>query len=426
MNVKITKKILDVLLNHLFLVCLCFLFVSCGKQDGTAKLWTDRPEFAFYAQYFNSSQNKYKIEVRQFDALAQSLLVSKERPDIIVGSWLKSSKTISRFKSLNEIIRKNNSLKKKIYESLLNIGKVGKRQLLLPVSFDLPLIIFSEENSHLVKDNFLIDIREVKTLGLDFNKKTNDVFTHKGFSPLWNNDFLFETARMMGAGFQEANPVEWNKEYLASSIDFLKDWIDNVNGGVVQEDEFFYKYFFNPPEKLIQQGRILFAYMRSTDFFNKTEQHTNMDFRLLSDEKIIPVYEGAVYYGLDKKSKGAKACEAFTLWFFKESTQELLLEESRKLHLNDTSFGIAGGYSAMRTVTENIFPRFYPELLGHLPPQEYLMPSKIKPLNWNELKERVIIPYIREECRGAQTSSTAALDQAVSEWIRTTTSEFVK
>ncbi|GMO49151.1 MAG: extracellular solute-binding protein [Termitinemataceae bacterium] len=384
-------------------------------------LWTDRPEFAFYAQAFNLSQNDFKIELKQFDDLSSRLITSKERPDIVVGSWLKSSKTISRFRPLDKIMRKNSGLKDNLYLPLLNLGKNGRKQYLLPVSFDLPLIIFSETNSSLINDQFVIDIEDVKTLGASYNKIENGVAQRIGFSPLWNPDFLFETARIFGASFKESDTVQWDQDALNKSIVFLKDWVTNVNGGVQVEDDFFYKYFFNPSEELITQGRILFAYMRSSDFFTKTKSNLNIDFRLLasgmSNTKIIPIYEGAVYYGIDKKSRADNACEAFTLWFFKDDTQEALLKQSQALHIHDTSFGIANGYSAMRSVTENIFPRFYPELLGHMKEQEYLMPAQIKPLHWVEMKERVIIPYLKNICK-TNNADMQTLESEIEDWAR--------
>jgi ABC-type glycerol-3-phosphate transport system substrate-binding protein len=396
---------------------LVFFLFSC-RESKTAVLWTDRPEFAFYVQCFNSVQSKYKIEIKQFDSLALTLSGTKESPDIIVGRWLKSSKIMSRFKPLDTILKQNPSLENDFFPSLLSLGAVGKKQMLLPVAFDLPLIFFAEEKNLAINDAFIIDLNEIKELGKEYNVKKNSVFTQVGFSPLWNNDFVFEIARIKGAAFTEGETLEWNNEALENAILFIKDWINNINGGVDADADFSYKYFFNTPQRLVLDGRILFSYIRSSDFFTKTEQRSDLDFRILSGEKLIPVYEGAVYYGLDKKGKSSKAAEAFTLWFFNEKTQERLLEESRLNHIDDTVFGIAGGFPAMKSVTKNILPRYYPELLGHFPPDDYLMPSNIKPYNWTDLKESVIIPYILEQCKNSN-GSASALGVRVADWIRT-------
>ncbi|MDR3144862.1 MAG: hypothetical protein LBU21_01140, partial [Treponema sp.] len=53
--------------------CLVFLGACGAFEPNIAVLWTDRPEFAIYAEYFNSSQDQYKIEVRYYPSVAQKL-----------------------------------------------------------------------------------------------------------------------------------------------------------------------------------------------------------------------------------------------------------------------------------------------------------------------------------------------------------------
>jgi len=50
----------------------------------------------------------------------------------------------------------------------------------------------------------------------------------------------------------------------------------------------------------------------------------------------------------------------------------------------------------MKTVTEQVFPQFYPDLLGRMPPESYLSPPNILPRNWIAMKQRVILPYLRD------------------------------
>ena len=79
-----------------------FFLGSCAfRSSAVAVLWTDRPEFALYAEYFNASQDNYKIETRYFESPSQKLTENGEvRPDIVAGSWLKSVSTRSLFRPL--------------------------------------------------------------------------------------------------------------------------------------------------------------------------------------------------------------------------------------------------------------------------------------------------------------------------------------
>ena len=84
----------------------------------------------------------------------------------------------------------------------------------------------------------------------------------------------------------------------------------------------------------------------------------------------------------------------------------------------ETSFGIGGGFSAMRPVTEMIFPQFYPGLLGHMPPEDFLSPANILPGNWMILKERVILPYLHERARQPNNAGIYQLERRLADWQR--------
>ncbi|MDR2659457.1 MAG: hypothetical protein LBC27_05640 [Spirochaetaceae bacterium] len=393
------------------------MLFGCAKLDGgAALLLTDRPEFAFYAEQFNTSQNKYKIEVIYQNNIADNIYNTKKTPDIIVGSWLKSAATIKNWQSLEFLFKKEPDIEKKFYPSLLALGRFGKKQYLLPVSFNLPVIIFSENNNKLARDLFTIELEEIKKLGKDFNEEKNGVFSRMGFSPLWNNNFLFEIAVIFNAAFKEGSPIDWNSEELDEAVNYVRGWINEADGGVKAVDDFFFKYFFDPPSKLVINSRILFAYMKSPEFFTMpSEIQSMLDFRMLSGGGFIPVSESAVYYGIYKRTKAQKAARAFTMWFFNEDTQMSLLQISKENHLADTIFGIANGFSAMRTVNETIFPLYYPALLGHMPPANMLSAPNILPKNWMEIKERVVIPYLRDACR---TANGLPLRQRLNAWMR--------
>jgi ABC-type glycerol-3-phosphate transport system substrate-binding protein len=401
-----------------------FLLLSaCSEFDKSAAvLLTDRPEFAFYAEQFNISQNKYKIEVIYQNNIADDFYNAEKPPDIIAGRWLKSASTLKHWQNLDFLFKKDEEFEKKFYTSLIELGKFNKKQYLLPISFNLPVIIFSRDNAKLVSDLFTIDLEEIKTLGKNFNEEKNNVFSRMGFSPLWNNDFLFEIAVIFNAAFKEGDPLDWNTEALDKAVLYIREWIDEANGGFKAEDDFFFKYFFDPLPKLVINSRILFAYTKSSEFFTMSnETQALLDFRILSGGTSIPVSEDAAYYGLYKRGKAQNAARAFTVWFFNEDTQMLLLQKSMESHISDTIFGIANGFSAMRTVNETIFPLYYSALLGHTPPASMLATQNILPKNWMEIKERVIIPYLRDACR---MPNVLPLKQSLNDWLRIHNSSF--
>ncbi|MDR2095859.1 MAG: hypothetical protein LBP76_10145 [Treponema sp.] len=416
-------------LKRVFLLpCLLMLFSACTvyenltnlfKEPAVAILWTDRPEFALYAGYFNASQNEFKIETEYLELPAQKLTNAEKYPDIVAGNWLKSTSTRSFFKPLDDLFKDDIISQSAFYTRILDLGNIEGKQYLLPVAFNIPALVFARTQNESLSNPFTIEMAQIRELGKAYNIQRNGNFTRMGFSPAWNDEFLFITAALFNSSFREASPVAWDALALERAIAFVQEWINEANNGIQAEDEFTFKYFYDPPTKLVLSGRILFTYMNSAQFFTLTdERRTDLDFRWISEQDTIPLIEGTIYYGIYRDSKAKKATRAFTQWFFQENTQRLLLETARKNRINETHFGIAGGFSAMRTVTEYVFPQFYPGLLGHMPPADFLSPPNILPRNWTALKEKVILPYLHERIRHESKDEIRSLERRIAEWNR--------
>jgi len=394
--------------------------VSCSSgRNKTAILWTDRPEFAFYSEYFNAAQDQYKIEIHYYDFLAQKLKENNAMPDIVAGSWLKGVSTRVFFKPLDSLYKKNASFYHNFYPRLLSMGNIEGKQYLLPVSFNAPMVIFARDKGEQLSNPFTVGFNEMKKMGKNFNAETRGVYTKMGFSPSWDDNFLFLIAALYNTSFREADPISWDSPALDQAMRFAYDWICEANTNIQAVDDFTFKYFYNPPAKLALSGRILFTCMDSDSFFTLAEdQQNNLDFRWLAEQDVIPLTERTVYLGLIKKGKAPKAAEAFLHWFFSADTQRGLLERSRQNRLAETSFGISGGFSALRPVTEQIFPQFYQVLLGHMPPAEFLSPPNILPVNWIALKERVILPYLHDRARQPDQEGAYPLERRLADWLR--------
>ncbi|MDR1411088.1 MAG: hypothetical protein LBI91_02645 [Spirochaetaceae bacterium] len=392
------------------------LFASCGFwEPNTAIVRTDRPEFAIYAEYFNSSQDEYRIETRYTASLTRELAGDGDNPDIVVGSWLKSASTRSLFKPLDYLLKKGID-GGAFYSRLLSLGKIDEKQYLLPVAFNIPALAFSGSNSHLLPGLFVISPGEIKEIGRAYDRESGGAFTQMGFSPFWNEEFIFVTATLFNTGFREAEPLAWDSAALEESIQYIHGWINDANASM--ENDFAFKYFFVPQAKLAISGRVLFCYLESSEFFTLAgEQQNSLDFRWIAgNDGTIPLVENTTYYGISKTARAKKAADAFTRWFFREDTQRLLLEESKRRGMSETLFGIGGGFSAMRIVTEQVFPRYYPGLLGHMPPEAALSPPNILPHNWMAIKRQVILPYLHDRTRGE--TAAADLNRRLADWFR--------
>jgi len=384
----------------------------------TIQIWTDRPELALYGEYFNTAQNQYKVSVRYVEYPVAELTRQKS-PDIIVASWLKNSSTGIYFRSLNDLFRADKLSRNVFYPRLLTAGRIDRNHYLLPVSFNIPALIFSREREQELSNQFTIDFDEIKTLSKNFNTISRGAYTRLGFSPLWNDYFLLAAAVMQNASFSEAAPLSWDSDALERSMLFINEWTNEVNTSVQADEDFTFKYFFETPERLLQSGRILFSYMESSELFlRKDEIKHALDFRWIIENDQIPLTDDSVYLGIPKWSKSWQAASEFIVWFFKVENQRLLLEYSRANRINETIFGICGGFSSLSPVTEQVYPLFYPELLGRMPPYDNFMYPNVLPAKWVDIKRRVVLPYMHDRVRVTSASEIYPLERRLSDWMR--------
>jgi hypothetical protein len=411
------------------LVLVSLFYVTCdalGAASGAkvVTIWTDQRVVALYADYFNAAQDKYKAEIVYTEDVGEHLAETKpqgkDSPDIVIGNWLNSAAILPLFKPVKPYYQGNLPFEDIFYPRLLENGQVKNAQVLLPVSFDSYVLAFDRNNSVLLPDPFSITTSDIRKIGAEYNLMQNGVWTRIGFSPLWNENFLFLYTELAGVNWREGDPVSWDNEKLEAALETLRKWVVTANDSIQADDDFSFKYFYEPPDKLAASNRILFSIVRVSDFFKLTEERRNaLDFRWLEHEGRVVPTEDVVYFGIYRNSASRSAAVAFTNWFYDEETQRHLLFKGKATRTAETHFGIADGFSAMRGVTESVFPQYYTGMLGHMPPEEKLVPPGVLPPFFPELKERVILPYLREKIRLYDSVKVNALELRLSDWGRT-------
>lgn len=381
---------------------------SPGASRGStpAAIWTDVPEMALYAELFNGAQSRYRVEVLWKADLEASLKAEGPKPALVVGRYLKSAAVRSRFQALDFLFGELTVNQAAFYPELLSAGSFGARQLLLPISFNLPAVVFPADpavaNLADVRGKSLVGIRDLAGAASAFNKRQGPAFVRMGFSPRWDADFLVLAANAEGADFREGRPLAWDEEGLKAAIGSLKAWTKSVNGEPALEEDFQFKYLYTPGYKYVAEGRALFAYMDSSDFFLVPEEkRASLDYRWFAEKGSIPVDPEIVYAAIPLAGRDKAAAEAFLKWFFREDSQRAMLESARKTRILESSFGVAEGFSSVHSVTERLFPLYYPSLVGHLPPSEALASPKVFPAAWPELKAKVLGPWLLEATAGS-------------------------
>ena len=195
MNKKVFER-----LGLAFVLALSLLLTSCREEpQRRIVIWTSCAEFAQYTELFNSTHPGSNAIIVYKENPAQELPPAKDElpPDIVIGSWLRTDKTGRQFKPLDYLFDRQIISSSMFYTQLLDAGKVRRTQYLLPVSFNLPAVIFSNSNTDFITDNYTLSLDEIKTIGFAYNEKnTKGSFSRMGFIPSANNDFLYLTTKL--------------------------------------------------------------------------------------------------------------------------------------------------------------------------------------------------------------------------------------
>jgi hypothetical protein len=372
------------------LACAAALVPSCSEPSGEpASIWTDAPALAMATELFNGSQDRYSVEVRWTANIAQEIRAAKRPPAVAAGRYLKGSSVRDKFRPLDYLFERSRVNRESFYEELLALGEADGRQVLVPLSFNLPAIVFAKGAAP-SGDGFTISLEEMAAPAAAFGA------ARMGFSPRWDPDFLVLAAGSGGAAFKQGKGgLAWSDPGLARAIDELRGWTARVDGSAAAADDYQFKYLYAPAYQYVKEGRALFAYMKSSDLFLVPEnKRDELDFRWFAAAGLVPVSEDIVYVAVSRDGAGREAAEAFVAWLFREDSQAALLELSRRTRAMESNFGVGGGFSSLRAVNEKAFANYYPSLLGHMPPSSSLAPPAALPEDWPSLKAEVLGPWL--------------------------------
>lgn len=405
-----------------FLCALAIGFISgCSRNNhNTLILWTDNVEFASYAELFNSTQNDVKVAVVYKNDLLAGIPVKKGHtvPDILAGSYLKPGIQKNYFSSLNSIFTEELT-PDLFYQSLLESGKKGKTQYLMPVSFNLGTLVFDQDNQDYVECQNSISIDQLKTFSKNYNMRDDSgSFTRMGFAPQWNPDFLYSILNTYDINFTfNKGLLKFNMPVVENCKSYLESWTKEINNSFNDEKNFAYVYLFTPYNKQVLQQKSLFAYTTSSKLLALSEEQLDkIDFRWFSANNRLSVEEDEVTIGVYKKSANKKDARKFISWFMNEQSQAAMIKRTQALNLDTTFFGIAGGFSSIISVNEHVFPTYYKCLLPNMPNPLLISSPRVYPKEWHQIKKEVIESYLLDELNGAKNS--LPLTQRYSEWYK--------
>jgi len=395
------------------------VLISCPLQEQkTAVLCTDNPEFTSYVESFNTSQDEYRIIISYGEGPRKAIQENgKCESDLIIDSYLNSRQYLPRFASLGYLFEEETLEKNAFYPDLLGQGVYNDQQVLLPISFNLPALMFQTDFEPNEDTSYMLSLERLETLNTEFNTITEKGLTNLGLSVRWNPEMLYLITLLHGTGYRESETGTflWNSEGLKESVDYIRNWTAELNGGIDTEREFDQKFMVEPPYNLISQGRILCYYRSLSDFYSLPPvKREKLKVFWPSVENRIPVLPDILFAGIPHGAQGIEAAKAFLIWFFQQQTQDELLKATQYKRLR--TFGIAGGFSSLQRVNEQILPTYYPNLVGFIPSSDYLEFPRPLPPEWPLIQSEVLLPWLIEQAD--RETTTELMRERLEIWMR--------
>ncbi len=382
------------------LLLVFFLPAGCSRSTATTGLLlTDRAEIAAYTEHFNIIQDRFKIEIVYSESPVDTLDESIRYPDLVIGAYLNNSGTRTIFRSLDKLVPDNFD-SPFFYPNLLKAGSFDDKQLLIPVSFNLPAVMYVDNEENREIDPFILSMEEIKPPAGEYNRGNGERFTRLGFSPRWDPRYLYYAAELSGANFrqEDTGALNWNSGNIEETIKDIVAWITEVNSGTAEEEMFSNRYIIEPFYTLLQEKRIRFAYTESASFYELPESiRDDLVLSWMGKKEEIRVCDDVLFAGIPAQCNNPDAGTAFLEWILTAEAQKLMLEEKDMKSLPD--FGFAGGFSSIIDVNELYMPRHYPELLGKIPHPEMLIFPPSLPAYWEQVRKEVIEAFLQQNIR---------------------------
>jgi ABC-type glycerol-3-phosphate transport system substrate-binding protein len=392
------------------LLVAALLLVGCsGAATSTLLLLTDHSEMAAYAEVFNGSQRDLKVElVYRPDPAAALRKGDTGGADVVVAEGLAGRDMREHFRSIGDLLGKGRLDPRGFYPGLLEAGRQDKTQYLFPLSFNLPMVVYAPSALGEDAPATYLAPDYIRKKGEEFDARKSAIARKVGFSPLWRPEFVYYAAALTGAGFRsgDGRSAQWDESALDAAVTRFKDWVGSLNAEDLKD--FDAKYLHIPFYRLIEDGRILFYLSDTREFLAvPPEKRQNLEFRWLGDKDKIPVADEILQAGALRRSHNPRGARRFLLWLFEPRTQIQLMETNHFKRLPGV-FGVAGGIPALVSVAEKDLPQphHYPVFVGHIPPRDMLLAPGLLPAGWHEVRQTVVLPWLRDAVAGAAAPPT--------------------
>jgi len=391
----------------LLFVCVGFLIGCDQASNRVSTLWTNVPEVAAYVERFNAAQRDWQILVEFQDDPASLLLTPGRKADLVIARGLASTEVRDSMVPLDFLFDNGSLSKAAFYRGITDAGQQGDQFKLLPVSFDLPVLLYSKKTFPSLP-GYSLDLGTVKQLGADFAPTDERVPKKLAFSPAWEG-FGVTFLQLKGVDFREGfqGTLTWDSGRLTQAVAEFRSW---PSPGPEATAEFRRKYLQVDPTTPLAAGRLQFYPSTLATFEARPwDERRDLDFRFVDEGGRVAAADSIVWAGIPSSSLTRGAGEHFLGWLFRADVQQTLIRQARID--DDRSFGLARGLSSLIRSNETTLVETFPEMAGRLPEPNRLWFWNDLPPDWRTVvKTAVVRPWL-ETGDGTEASLRQALDK---------------
>ncbi len=401
----------------LAIACVAVVFTGCSEEPRRQVLvWTDVPALLDYAILFNQDSDTYAVEVASRPDLIGALQSETRVPDLVIGRYLNQAVAEQLFDEAGTIVSRAGG-PQQFYPGFLAMGRFGNVQRLVPVSFDVPAVLFADALSPDPEHRLMLELDAIRSAAGAFNDAGPAGTGVLGYSPLWDTEFLRTLTTSRGVAFRHgpAGGTLWSTEPLRETLSFAAEWVFEVNEGPEQSDAFAVRYLTRPHRDLVRDGRIGFAFVSGSEFLGWPDSQTvGLHARWVAHDGVIFVRDSVVMAGVPRETSNAQGARAFLNWLLSDDTQQHLIEQARDS--GHARHGIAGGFSSIIHINERVLLEARPDLVGRIPPVSVLRWPQRLPHMWPRMRDEAVIPWVRDQIRAGNSSESP--ETRIQNWLR--------
>ncbi len=406
----------------IILLSSAYTLTCARKNPQPAVLVTTEPEALLWAHLYNSRQDSPAVIPQYLRTSELERRKLRKAPDLLISRHHGTPPPAVPGKP------QPLSLRESLYPNIP--PSPGGTAL----AFDLPVLVYSAADEEADGAGPLFSPREIQTLGTAFNRKNNQRYTRMGFVPLWRNSFLSSVPFLYNSGLRAASQeaseaLTWREGQLHEAASALAGMVRETNGSFAASDGFIEKYLYDPPEKLLSEGRIrLYQTTLSRYAALPAGYRDSLKFGYLARREIVPAERSILYLTALSPPQKNPVIQDFCQWLLSFEGQQAILEY--KASRDISRFGLAGGLSTLPRINREIIYRSSPGLQHRILPGHAIHFPQPLPSHWDQLEQEVLLPWLRktaEEIKpdAAETGqsedpsrSEALLQKQIEDWAR--------